>query len=245
MTETVASASVTVPASKSFAARIVGVVVSPRATYADVAAHPRWLGALAVVLIVSVAGLFTLMSTDVGKRAMIDQQTRAMESFGVKLTEKMRADMDAGMARAPYVTAASQLVVLPIMTLIIAGILFGVFSAVMGGDAKFKQVFAIVAHAGIVTAAGQIFVLPLDYVRESLSSPTTLAAFVPMLDENSFPVRLLGSIDLVVVWWLISLAIGLGVLYKRKTAPIATTFLTIYIAIGLIVAIAKTALAGA
>ena len=69
--------------------------------------------------------------------------------------------------------------------------------------------------------------------------------FLPFLDEESFAARLLGSIDLFVIWWAINLAIGLGVLYRKRTAPIATTLLIIYVAIGLIIAAVKTALAGA
>ena len=84
-----------------------------------------------------------------------------------------------------------------------------------------------------------------DYLRETLSSPTNLAVFLPFLDENSFPARLLGSIDLFVIWWSISLAIGLGVLYRKRTGPIATTLLVIYVTIGLVIAAVKTALAGA
>ena len=121
----------------------------------------------------------------------------------------------------------------------------GIFPAVLGGDAIFKQVFAIVAHAGVVSAAQQLFVYPLDYARASLSSPTNLAVFLPFLDENPFPARLLGSIDLFLIWWLVNLAIGLGVLYKRRTGPIAVGFLGVYLAIALIIAVIRTALAGA
>jgi hypothetical protein len=39
---------------------------------------------------------------------------------------------------------------------------------------------------------------------------TNLAVFFPFLDENSFPARLLGSIDLSLIWWIVSLPIGLG-----------------------------------
>jgi len=111
-------------------------------------------------------------------------------------------------------------------------------------DATFKQVYAVVAHSGVVIAVQQLFTLPLDYVRETLSSPTNLAVFLPFLDENSFPARLLGSIDLFVIWWSINLAIGLGVLYRKRTGPIATTLLVIYVTIGLVIAAVKTALAG-
>jgi hypothetical protein len=42
-----------------------------------------------------------------------------------------------------------------------------------------------------------------------------------------------------------SAAIGLGVLYKKRTAPIATTLIAVYVGIGIIVAAIKTAAAGA
>jgi hypothetical protein len=129
--------------------------------------------------------------------------------------------------------------------LIVAGIAFAVFNAALGGDATFKQAYAVVAHSGIVIAVQQLFVLPLDYVRETLSSPTNLAVFLPFLDENSFAARLLGSIDLFVIWWVINVSIGFAVLYRKRTGPIAATLLVIYVTIGLVIAAVKTALAGA
>jgi hypothetical protein len=108
-----------------------------------------------------------------------------------------------------------------------------VFNAALGGDATFKQVYAVVAHSGILIAVQQLFTLPLDYARETMSSPTNLAVFLPFLDEGSFFARLLGSIDLFRIWWIVNLAIGMAVLYKRRTAPIATTMLVLYAAIAL------------
>jgi len=55
---------------------------------------------------------------------------------------------------------------------------------------------------------------------------------------------MLGSIDLIFIWWMLSLAIGLGVLYRKRTGPIAITMLTIYVAIGVIIAAIKTASTG-
>jgi len=47
------------------------------------------------------------------------------------------------------------------------------------------------------------------------------------------------------VWWIISLAIGLGVLYRKRTGPVAATLLVIYVAIGIVIAAVKTAMSGA
>ena len=66
------------------------------------------------------------------------------------------------------------------------------------------------------------------YFKESMSGVTNLGVMLPMLDETSFLAKFLGSIDLIRVWWIIVLSIGLSVLYRRKSGPIATTFFVIY-----------------
>jgi len=96
-----------------------------------------------------------------------------------------------------------------------------------------------------VLVVQQIVVLPLDYAHESLTSPTNLAVFVSFLDDDTLIARLLGSIDLFFVWWLASLAIGLSVLYKRRTASTAAAILGVYVAIALVLAAVKTTLSGA
>jgi hypothetical protein len=66
-----------------------------------------------------------------------------------------------------------------------------------------------------------------------------------MLDEASFFARLIGWIDLFRIWWLVNLAIGAAMLYKRKSGPIAWTLLGLYMVFALAVATALTAFAGA
>jgi hypothetical protein len=98
----------------------------------------------------------------------------------------------------------------------------------MGGQASFKQLFSVYVHTGAVSALGQIFTGTLNYFRGSVSSASNLAVALPMIDEQSYLGRLFGMIDLFIIWWLIVCAIGLGVLYRRRTQPIAITFFAIY-----------------
>jgi hypothetical protein len=244
MPQTVAPA-VSGTAAKGFPARILGVIFTPRAAYADVAARPAWLGAMLVVLVLTGGSTFAFLSTEIGKNAMLDQQRQTMESFGVKLNEQAMQRMEEGAARAPYFAVVSQAVFLPVAALAIAGIALAVFNAILGGDARFKQVYAIVVFSGVILALGAIFVLPLDYARETMSSPTTLSVFLPFLEENSFLARFLGSIDLIRVWWFVSLSIGLAVLYRKRTGPIAVTLLVVYAVIAIVVAAIQSALSGA
>jgi hypothetical protein len=76
-----------------------------------------------------------------------------------------------------------------------------------------------------------LFTVPFFYARGTMTSVTTLAALAPGLPEDAFLTRLLGSLDLFLFWQLFVLSIGLGVLYKRRTQPIATALVVVTVLI--------------
>jgi hypothetical protein len=244
MTHIPTADSATAPA-KSLPARFMGILFAPRATYADVAAHPRWLGILLTVFLITASAATALMSTEIGRNALLDQQIAQQESFGRKMTQEQIDRLEKISAYYVYGAPVIQFLSLTVGCLVIAGLGFAVFNAMMGGDATFKQVFSIVAHSGVVLATTSLFTTPLMYARESMSGATNLAIFLPFLDDSSFAARMLGSIDLILIWWMLSLAIGFGVLYRKRTGPIAITILAIYAAIAVIIAAIKTASTGA
>jgi hypothetical protein len=232
--------------SKGLVGRLVGVVFSPRATYADVAARPRWFATFLAVYLIAASVATAFMTTEVGRNAIIDQQVTQSEQWTGRPMNQQQLDRLETMSKYfVYTTPIFQLVFFIVAPLMIGGIALAIFNALMGGDATFKQVYAIVVHSGVILAALSLFSTPIAYARGTLTSATNLAVFFPFLDESSFVARLLGSIDLIYVWWMVSLAIGLGVLYKRRTGPIATTLLIVYASIGAIIAAIKTATSGA
>jgi hypothetical protein len=230
---------------KSLPARFAGILFAPRATYAAVAARPRWLGIFLTVYLITASAATALMSTEVGRNALLDRQIAQQESFGSKMTQAQIDRLEKFSVYFVYATPVLQFAGLVLGGLVISGLAFAVFNAMLGGDATFKQVFAIVAHSGVVLAVLSLFTTPLAYARESMTSTTNLAVFLPFLDESSFAARFLGSIDLIFIWWMVSLAIGLGVLYRKRTGPIAITMLSVYAAIGLIIAAVKSVSTGA
>ena len=237
MSETPATA---LPASEgpglSLPARVWGILTSPRETFADVAARPRWFGMMAVVLIVTAVCTGWFFSTQVGQTAWLDQVVEQARKAGREMPEAQWATMQKMSSYMGLIYVASTLVIAPIMWLIISGLLFAVFNAALGGTSTFKQLFAVFVHSTAVTLIQQLFVTPLNYVRESLTSATNLGVFLPMLDESSFLAKFLGTIDLFLIWWIVVLSIGLGVLFKRKTGPIAAGLFVVYGIIAVIVA---------
>lgn len=233
------------PAPMNLPARFIGVITAPRATFASVAATPRWFGILAVTA--AIVALFTALplTTEAGRQAAIDQQVAQMQSFGMTVSDQMYEQMEKGAGRMPYVTGITVVVMTPLIAVIFSGILFAVFNAALGGEATFKQVLAIYSHAGAVSALSTIFSGIINYYRGSMGSVANLGALLPMLSENSFAGRLLGMVDVFLIWYIVLLAIGLGVLYRRRTQPIAISLLSVYAVIAVVIALIKSRAGGA
>jgi hypothetical protein len=237
------SGATSVPA-QGLLSRFIGIITSPKATFQAVVAHPRWFGIFALTTLIVACCTALPMFTESGRQAALDQQVHQMESFGMKIDEAAYARMEQGMAIAPYTTFAGVVVVTPIFVLIVSGILFVVFNAIMSGTSTFKQLFSVIVHAGVISALAQLFTAPLNYMSGSMSGKTNLAVLLPMIDENSFLGSLLGTIDLFMVWYVIVLAIGLAVLYKRRTQRIAIGLFVVYAVIAVCIALFKSSFGG-
>jgi hypothetical protein len=212
--------------------RIIGVMVSPRETFAAVAAKPKWLGVLAITLTIGSACQYYILSSPDMQEAMIDQGLQRSPTANEQQIERVVSVL-------PYAIAGGTLILGAGLTAVTAGILMLIFSTLMGGSATFKQVYAVVAHSGVVSTLQGIITAGLLLLGAKPSGTTppgaNLAIFVPFLDETSYVTKFLGAIDLILVWWIVTMSIGLAVMYRRRTGGIATTLLAIYLVIALIV----------
>jgi hypothetical protein len=231
-------------ADRNLVARLVGVVFSPGDTFRGIAAHPRWLGAMAAIVAIIAGANFVLLSTEIGQQALLDQQIRSAESWGRTLTDEQQDRMERMLPMMRYITLASTVILAPVITFALAGVLYAVFNAGLGGDARYRQVLAVLTHAGAISAVGALFITPLNYARESLSGATNLGVFLPFLDEGSLPARFLGMIDLFLIWWVIVIGIGLAVLYRRRAGAIVSSLLATYLVIAAAIAVVMRAFAG-
>ncbi|MGE5362093.1 MAG: YIP1 family protein [Bacteroidales bacterium] len=210
---------------KGLVARFTGVLFSPRETFAVVARWPRPFTML--LLILGMTALLTggFMFTAVGQQTFLDGIERSGNAQQLEMMQKIAPYMG-------YIVIGQLLIVSPLILLAISGIVLAVFT-MAGGDAKFKQVFAVVVHSGAVGVLGQLVTVPLSYITRSSQVVTNASVFFPMLDDKSFLYNVINKVDLFTVWSVMVMAIGLGVLYRRRTGPIAVVFFVLYALIAL------------
>jgi len=238
----VASVSAGVPQkTPGLPARVIGVLLSPRETFAAVAARPRWLGVMLLTMVITSAAYYVILSSPDMQGAIVDQQISALESRGNTVSDDQVANLERFIGYLPVAYAVGTFVLGPAIGALLAGIVMWIFTTLMGGNGTFKQVFAVSAHAGIIPALSAVFVagmLAAGAMPIGVRPPgANLGVFLPMLEETSFVAVMLRTIDMFLLWWLVALAIGLGVLYKRRTGPIATTFIGIYVVIAVLIAV--------
>jgi hypothetical protein len=221
------------------AARMAGMLFSPHDTFRAIVARPRWLGVMAITLAIGAACQYVIMSSPDLQEALIDQQIRVMNSRGGGASAQQIAGIERVIGLMPQIYVGATILLGPLFVAALAGIFVGIFTTLMGGQGTFKQMFAVLAYSGVVSMWSGIFsaVLVASGVPPSGARPpgANLGVFVPMLEENSFLLLMLQSIDLFLIWWLIVLAIGISVLYKRRPGGIATTLIGIYVVIAMII----------
>jgi hypothetical protein len=183
------------------------------------------------------------MQTRVGQQALVDRWERSALAFGREVPDERYAELVAMSEHGALYALITALAGGPVLSCAVAGMIFGAFSRLRAA-VSYTQVLAIVAHGGVILAVRELVAAPFNYARETLASPTTLSQLFPIFDEVSPAARFLGAVDVFVVWWVIVLAIGVALLYRRSARSIIVAFVGVYVAFAAVLAIAMAVAGG-
>jgi hypothetical protein len=196
-----------------------------------------------VLAVITAASQALLFQTEVGQVALVDQWERTTLAFGQPVDEARYAEFQALSRTGPLYGVAIALVGGPVLTLVLAVVIALAFRR---GNPKvsFSQVLAVVAHASLILAIRLLVSAPVSYAREATGGATSLGLWFPTLDAATFAGRFIGALDVFVLWWVVLLAIGVGVLYGRRIRSVAAAFLGVYAGLALLLAVTMTVLGG-
>jgi hypothetical protein len=223
--------------------RVMGVLWHPRQTMAAIVRDPSFIAAWLVVLLIVTAGGVSIRSTAVGRQALVDERVRTTEMLGGRVDDAAYAGWLSHPPVSAYLTSGGRVLVTPPATLIVALALVGL-AAIERTPVTFVVALAIVVHATTVLALQQLVVLPAQLVGESLGSPTTLAALLPLAEEGTWMARVLAAIDAFGLWWIGLIAVGLAAATGRSTVHWLVRLSAAYVAIAAVVAGAVAVLSG-
>ena len=226
----------------SLLARVSGILYAPRATFEALSAVPRAFGVITLTLFVTTGCSAIVLGTNVGQLALLDRWDRMASVLGQTVDDgQYQAMAEASRHGLAYATIMA-VVTGPLLTAGLSVLFLAAFRAPAASAISYLHVLAVVGHAGVILALRQVVGAPLTYVRETLSSPLTLGAFFPMLDEASPVAQCFAAIDLFVIWWILVLAIGMSVLYRRSTRRVAYVLVSAYVTLSVAMAMMAAAL---
>jgi hypothetical protein len=196
---------------------VMGVLWHPRKTMTEVVRKPAYVVAWVLLLSILAACALVLLSTDIGRQAVVDERVRVIEALGGRVDEATYAALQANPPWLVYLTSGGRLLLTPAVTLLVALGLMAL-AALDGVKVRYGVALAVTVYASAVLALQQVVATPFHFVRESLTSPTNIAGVLPLLEEGSLPARWLGSIDLFGLWWIWLLAVGLAAATSQPAA---------------------------
>jgi hypothetical protein len=201
--------------------RLIGMLKSPRATLAEAIARPRSLDLGLLIVLASAVCSVSFLVTRVGRLAALDQQVRQLESVGTVVTDSLYTALRNWARYRPLLSAVGIIVGWPLLWAGSAAIIRAIANRASEVNATFPQVFTVIVHASSVFALRAVVAAPLNYLRESLGGATSLRAIFPGLGDATFAARLFGALDIFVLWWVLLVAVGLGMLYHTRAMSIA------------------------
>lgn len=222
---------------------IARVCSSPRAALRDAAAlSPGRIVLAWVVLLAIWAGCAAVVVTSpVGRQALVDERVRAVEALGGQVDDATYRRWQAQPPYWVYAASGGRTLLLPVVTLGVAAALW--MLARRTGGAGFVPSLGVAVHASTALVVQQVVATPLHLLRESLTSPFNLAALLPIFDEGTWPARVFGTIELFGLWWVVLLALGCGVLTGERARRYVPRLVGAYVGVALVVA-GVVALAG-
>ncbi len=150
--------------------RVVGVLWHPRQTMAAVVRDPSFITVWMVVLLVVAACGVSILSTAVGRQALVDERVRTTEMIGGRVDDAAYAAWLAHPPISAYLTSGGRVLVTPLATLIVALALVGL-AGIERTPVSFVVALAIVVHATTVLALQQVVAVPAQLVARVVGQP--------------------------------------------------------------------------
>jgi hypothetical protein len=200
--------------------RVMYTFTAPSKTFNDIKAGHRswWLPFLISVLVGYL--FFAAVSTKIGMRQVAENSVHMNAKQEARFADMPPDQRETAMKFTVYVTEgiflASPLLVLVIVS-VVSLVLWGTINFAFGGKATFGGIFCVGMYAGLVgviQALLGIIVVFASSAPESFNinnfAPTNIAAFLSPLDTNHAVYALLKSLDVITIWNLVLMSMGLA-----------------------------------
>ena len=200
--------------------RLVGVIFSPKATFADIVRKPSWL--LPVILLAVLGAIVAVsLNRKMDWREYMSQQIEKSPRAASLSAEQKQQQIEVGAKFAPISAYVLGIPAPLVVVLIVAGVMLGAYNLMAGADVSYGTSLGIVAHAFVPWLIGNLIFLLVLFLKPpgtlDLDNPvaTNAAAFLPE-GSAKWLEALAKNVDLLAIWITVLIAIGFAAANARK-----------------------------
>ncbi len=221
---------------KPFLSRLIGIFIEPGETFEDIARKPTFIAPLVLLILVSFAVVETMV-VKIGIQRII-MQSLALSGQAARMdSEQLNTVVQRSAAIYSKVMPITALLGPPIFLLIAAGFGILALNVFFAQRASFKQVFSVTCYANLPSIVGSVMAVVImflgdpDAFNPQNPAPTNPGYFMNPLTSSHAVLALASSLDVMVLWFLILLSIGLSRVSqnKVKTGSIFLTYLGVWV----------------
>lgn len=186
---------------------IVSVFTNPKEAFESYVKKPSIVWPLILTIVIGglVAGATgkhgAMMQYDIMKNSII---------LPAEVLEEMRT---SALEANPVTSGVTGAIMVVVITLISALIVWVLGSFVLGGKAKYKEVWGAVLLAGLIPLLGDLARLPMVFAKDSMLVSYGFAAMMPGKNFTSILYQLAYFADFFAIWGLIVAGIGFGCVF--------------------------------
>ncbi len=227
------STSVASPIGESLAARpltqgerLIDTFIAPSKTFTDILRDQSWWLPFLLTVLVSYGYLFAVQKQvgwDTVVQNTLKQDTKASERLANATPEARAQAQSITLAIVKYTFYASPLLAL-LFAAVVALVLWGTINFIFGGHATYGRVFAVWMYGTLPVLITSILVVVtlfagMDKEAFNLSNPvgTNIGFYLPT-ESAKWLTTLTGALDIIWIWSLALVGIGLAIVAKVKRA---------------------------
>ena len=191
-----------------------------------------WKKALVPLIILAVVGVIQFWAIqDLANEYGYEKAVSYIENLD-RLTDEQKVEqiekIDERMSGPQIGGYISSVLGIPIRVLLMALVALLIGNTFMGGSAKYGQLLNITAWSYMVNILEALIKTPIMLQKWSLNVYTGLGVLGIGI-EGSFINSLFTGFDLFALWRIVLIAIGMGIIYSKKTRPFMIALLIFWV----------------
>ncbi len=228
----------------SQAARIINTFIAPQKTFTDIRRNASWWVPWLIAAIFSI--LMAVVIVQKVDLAQLAQKRMEMTRMGQTQLEQMPPAQKERVLAAQVIVAKIQYFARPVLSLIggllAALILMVIFNFGFAAEIPFSHALAVVFYAwlpgivkSVLVSLGLLFGSDPSGVDPDINPVATNPAFFMDRQANKFLYGLASGLDVIAIWTVVLLAIGVAIVSNNKKLSTGTTMAVMFTVYALLI----------